>query len=266
MIADAHVDILLELAHREHRLGETGVFARTWLPLLEAGGVGLQVCPVFVDLEYQPEGSLREALRQVTALAARGSGERRPRHAGADARRSRRGRARRADRPRARARRRRAVRLRGRDRRSLLGARPADGRADLEPAQSVRRRRRRRGRPLGSRTQAAGAVRRAGRDPRSRPRLAAGLRRVPRVVRGTRLRHPRGLPRSQRHPTQPFRRTAARARRPGRHLRPDAAPARDRSDAPDDRPRDRPPRPRRVGARAGPRLPRRRLDRSASTS
>jgi membrane dipeptidase len=68
VIADAHVDLLLELAHREHRLGETGVFARTWLPLLEAGGVGLQVCPVFVDLEYQPEGSLREALRQVTAL------------------------------------------------------------------------------------------------------------------------------------------------------------------------------------------------------
>ena len=78
MIADAHVDILLELAHREHRLGETGVFARTWLPLLEAGGVGLQVCPVFVDLEYQPEGSLREALRQVTALqhAVRENGDR----------------------------------------------------------------------------------------------------------------------------------------------------------------------------------------------
>ena len=68
MIADAHVDILLELAHREHRLGETDVFARTWLPLLEAGKVALQVCPVFVDLELQPEGSLREALRQVTAL------------------------------------------------------------------------------------------------------------------------------------------------------------------------------------------------------
>ena len=68
MIADAHVDLLLELAHREHRLGESEVFARTWLPLLEAGDVGLQVCPVFVDLEVQPEGSLREALRQVTAL------------------------------------------------------------------------------------------------------------------------------------------------------------------------------------------------------
>ena len=68
MIADAHVDLLLELAHREHRLGETDVFAQTWLPLLEAGEVGLQVCPVFIDLEYQPEASLREALRQVTAL------------------------------------------------------------------------------------------------------------------------------------------------------------------------------------------------------
>jgi membrane dipeptidase len=68
VIADAHVDLLLELAHREHRLGETNVFAETWLPLLEAGGVGLQVCPAFVDLQLQPEGSLREALRQVTAL------------------------------------------------------------------------------------------------------------------------------------------------------------------------------------------------------
>jgi len=68
LLADAHNDLLLELAHREHRLGETNVFARTWLPLLEAGEVGLQLCPVFVELEFQPEGSLREALRQVTAL------------------------------------------------------------------------------------------------------------------------------------------------------------------------------------------------------
>ena len=70
MLADAHTDLLLELAHREHRLGETNVFAQTWLPLLEAGGIGLQVCPVFVDLEFQPEGTLREALRQATAFLA----------------------------------------------------------------------------------------------------------------------------------------------------------------------------------------------------
>lgn len=68
MIADAHLDLLLELAHRELRFGETGSFARTWLPLLEAGGVELQVCPVFVELERQPEGTLREALGQATLL------------------------------------------------------------------------------------------------------------------------------------------------------------------------------------------------------
>jgi len=68
LLADAHNDLLLELAHREHRLGETNVFAETWLPLLEAGGVGLQVCPIFVDLDRQPEGTLREALRQAASF------------------------------------------------------------------------------------------------------------------------------------------------------------------------------------------------------
>jgi membrane dipeptidase len=66
VIADAHLDLLLELGYRELRFGERETFARTWLPLLEAGGVGLQVCPVFVELERQPEGTLREALGQAT--------------------------------------------------------------------------------------------------------------------------------------------------------------------------------------------------------
>ncbi len=78
MIADAHLDLLLELAHRELRFGERETFGRTWLPLLEQGGVGLQVCPVFVELAYQPEGALREALGQATLLirAARENPER----------------------------------------------------------------------------------------------------------------------------------------------------------------------------------------------
>jgi membrane dipeptidase len=67
-VADAHTDLLLELSYREHRLGETDVFARTWLPLLEQGGVELQVCPVFVELEKQPESALREALGQVVSF------------------------------------------------------------------------------------------------------------------------------------------------------------------------------------------------------
>ena len=68
MVADAHLDLLLELGYRELRFGERGSFASTWLPLLEAGGVGLQVCPIFVELERQPEGTLREALGQATCL------------------------------------------------------------------------------------------------------------------------------------------------------------------------------------------------------
>jgi membrane dipeptidase len=68
VIADAHVDLLMELAYRERRAGETDVFARTWLPLLERGGVGLQVCPVYVDVTVQPEGSLREALSLVASF------------------------------------------------------------------------------------------------------------------------------------------------------------------------------------------------------
>jgi membrane dipeptidase len=68
MIADAHVDLLMEVAYRERRLGEANVFASTWLPLLEQGGVGLQVCPVYVDVTVQPEGSLREALSLVASF------------------------------------------------------------------------------------------------------------------------------------------------------------------------------------------------------
>lgn len=68
MIADAHVDLLMELAYRERRLGEANVFAETWLPLFERGGVGLQVCAVYVDVTVQPEGSLREALSMVAAF------------------------------------------------------------------------------------------------------------------------------------------------------------------------------------------------------
>jgi membrane dipeptidase len=70
VVADLHNDLLLELTWRRHRAREDDVFARTWLPLLEAGGVGLQVCPVFVELDRQPEGALREALGQVAAFHA----------------------------------------------------------------------------------------------------------------------------------------------------------------------------------------------------
>jgi len=44
-IADAHVDLLLELAWRRRR-EEPNPFRERWLPQLQAGGVRLQICPI----------------------------------------------------------------------------------------------------------------------------------------------------------------------------------------------------------------------------
>lgn len=65
MIADAHNDLLLELVHRRD---EERPFERHWLPHLEAGGVGLQVCPLFVDADLGLERALSIALEQTTEL------------------------------------------------------------------------------------------------------------------------------------------------------------------------------------------------------
>lgn len=40
-------------------------FRERWLPQLVAGGVKLQVLPVFIDDQYRPEGSLRQTLRMI---------------------------------------------------------------------------------------------------------------------------------------------------------------------------------------------------------
>jgi membrane dipeptidase len=65
VIADAHNDLLAELVHRR---GEERPFERYWLPNLVAGGVGLQVCPLYADVEEGPERALAEALAQTTAF------------------------------------------------------------------------------------------------------------------------------------------------------------------------------------------------------
>ena len=72
MIVDGHNDLLLELAFRAP---EENPFARYWLPKLRAGGVAVQVCPIYVGIEELPELGLRRALEQVAAFhrAARGN-------------------------------------------------------------------------------------------------------------------------------------------------------------------------------------------------
>ncbi|MET9256518.1 membrane dipeptidase [Streptomyces sp. NPDC003717] len=64
VVADAHNDLLMAVAARPpERWG--GFFRERWLPQLLAGGVGIQVLPVFVDDQYRPEGALRQTLRMI---------------------------------------------------------------------------------------------------------------------------------------------------------------------------------------------------------
>jgi membrane dipeptidase len=69
MIVDAHTDVLLETLVQEGdkpsfelvlRPGEAGVFSRYWLPRLTAGGVGVQICPLY------GEGARRSDARERT--------------------------------------------------------------------------------------------------------------------------------------------------------------------------------------------------------
>ena len=62
MIVDAHNDLLVEVAHFRQ---EAHPFRDRWLRLLRRGGVGLQVCPVSVEVTELPEWGLRRSLTQI---------------------------------------------------------------------------------------------------------------------------------------------------------------------------------------------------------
>jgi membrane dipeptidase len=66
-IADAHVDLLLELAWRRGR-DEENPFREHWLPQLRAGDVRLQICPIYVEGDLVPDGALRSALTLAGAF------------------------------------------------------------------------------------------------------------------------------------------------------------------------------------------------------
>src|SRR5688500_7049851 len=60
-VTDCHNDLIMLVDH--HRTaGNPDYFRDSYIPQLRAGGVGLQVAPIFVDLEYSPEGSLRRSV------------------------------------------------------------------------------------------------------------------------------------------------------------------------------------------------------------
>jgi membrane dipeptidase len=64
-LADAHNDLLMELVLRR---GERNPFGRYWLPPLRAGGIALQVCPIYTEVELPRETALRRGLGQAAAF------------------------------------------------------------------------------------------------------------------------------------------------------------------------------------------------------
>ncbi|MDQ1694984.1 MAG: rane dipeptidase [Frankiaceae bacterium] len=65
-VVDTHNDLLMLVAHRP--VPEQAAYFRDhWLPQLRAGGVDVQVLPVFIDDAFRPEGALRQTLRMIEA-------------------------------------------------------------------------------------------------------------------------------------------------------------------------------------------------------
>jgi membrane dipeptidase len=61
VVVDCHNDLIL-MVDRKRSVGFPNHFADYWLPELRAGGVDVQVLPVYLDDEYRPEGALRRSL------------------------------------------------------------------------------------------------------------------------------------------------------------------------------------------------------------
>jgi membrane dipeptidase len=62
VVVDAHNDLLLSIM--AEGVGPRGTFKQRWLGELRAGGVDVQVCPVYCDPEV-PEAHLRQTLRMI---------------------------------------------------------------------------------------------------------------------------------------------------------------------------------------------------------
>jgi hypothetical protein len=80
MIVDAHTNVLLELLVREGdepsfelvlRRGEAGVFRRFWLPRLTAGGVGVQICPLYGEGARRSDGAIHGGRRAARRRSRR---------------------------------------------------------------------------------------------------------------------------------------------------------------------------------------------------
>jgi membrane dipeptidase len=75
VVVDTHNDLLM-LVQRRPRAQQAAYFRDHWLPQLHAGGVDVQVLPIYIDDDFRPEGALRQTLRMIeaghSAIAANG--------------------------------------------------------------------------------------------------------------------------------------------------------------------------------------------------
>lgn len=65
VIVDAHNDLVHELVYRQ---ADERPFEQHWLPALRAGGVTVQVCPLYVWWDQIGDRALRSGLEQIAAL------------------------------------------------------------------------------------------------------------------------------------------------------------------------------------------------------
>ena len=65
-VVDTHNDLLMLVARRPAER-QAAYFRDHWLPQLRAGGVDVQVLPVFIDDDFRPEGAMRQTLQMIEA-------------------------------------------------------------------------------------------------------------------------------------------------------------------------------------------------------
>lgn len=69
VVVDAHHDILLDV-FKQRKRGKQARLTSYWGPKLRAGGVKVQVMPVYIDSAYLPESALRITLRMIESYHA----------------------------------------------------------------------------------------------------------------------------------------------------------------------------------------------------
>ncbi len=67
IVVDTHNDLILLVDHFDRR-EQRDHFGQFWLPELRAGGVDVQVLPVWIDEQFQSEGALRRTLLLIERI------------------------------------------------------------------------------------------------------------------------------------------------------------------------------------------------------